>query len=41
MNELSKFFKVMTLLWVTEDYVADFQSYMDQLLPIVHSIFDI
>lgn len=33
MKELSQFFKVLTLLWVNEEYVSDFTTYLDQLVP--------
>jgi len=33
MKLLGSFFKVLSLLWVTEDYVGDLVSYFDQLVP--------
>ena len=41
MKELGNFFKVLSLLWVTEDYVGDLVSYLDQLVPQMNQLFSI
>ena len=41
MKELGNFFKVLSLLWVTEDYVGELTSYLDQLVPQMNALFGI
>ena len=41
MKELGHFFKVLSLLWVTDDFVGDFTSYLDQLIPTMTRLFGI
>lgn len=41
MKELGQFFKVLTLLWVNEEYVSEFTTYLDQLVPQMNTLFSI
>jgi len=40
-KELCHFFRVLALLWVNEDFIGDFTSYLDQLVPQIHQLFGI
>jgi len=33
MKQLGQFFRVLCSLWVTEEFVENFTSYLDQLAP--------
>ena len=35
MKELCSFYKILALLWISNDYIADFDSNLDQFVPIM------
>ena len=41
MKDLGHFFRILSLLWVSEEFVNDFTSYLDQLLPTLNQLFGI
>jgi hypothetical protein len=38
-KQLGTFFKVLTNLWVTEEYLQSFHEYLNQLTPMMEQIF--
>lgn len=39
MKQLGQFFRVLCGLWVTEDFISQFSSYLDQLTPQIQHLF--
>ena len=39
MKQLGEFFRVLSGLWVTEDFIDKFSSYLDQLTPQIQHLF--
>ena len=39
MKQLGEFFRVICSLWVTEDFIHKFSSYLDQLTPQIQHLF--
>ena len=40
-KQLGHFFKVLTLLWVNEEFVGDFTIYLHQLVPMMNKLFGV
>ena len=40
-KQLGQFFKVLTSLWLTEEFSQQFQDYLNQLNPMISTIFSI
>jgi exportin-7 len=40
-KQLGQFFRVLSGLWVTEEFVGEFHEYLDQLVPQIQQIFSI
>ena len=39
MKELCSFYKILTLLWVSPEFIGDFTKYLDQLIPTMTRLF--
>lgn len=38
-KQLGQFFRVLTSLWVTEEFISNFHDYLNQLNPILNDLF--